>query len=77
MDASKKRQLFLEQNNFWDLVYQTYTLYSHPVKLWVPDLHAGGRFDKTERGILRMSVHEPYRDGDVVLIAFVHNRNRA
>ena len=41
----------------------------------IPDLHASRRFHKTERWILWMSVHQPYRNGYVVLIALVHDRN--
>ena len=43
----------------------------------LPNLHAGGRLYETERRVLRMGVHEPDGDRDIVLVAFVKNRDRS
>ena len=53
-------------------VFSTY----HESLSQLPNLHAGGRSNETQRRVLGMGVHEPNLDGDVVLVASIHDRNR-
>ena len=42
-------------------------------KIFHFDLHVGRWFDKAERGVVRVSVQQPERDWDVVVLTLEHS----